>query len=80
MARGSSKKSIYSPRYEKFLEMLRAARIAAGLSQREAAEKLERPQSYIWKSERNERRVDAIELLEFLAAYGVDPAEFLKRL
>lgn len=57
--------------YEELRANLRDAREAAGLTQREAAEKLRRPQSYVAKSETGERRVDAIELLQFAFAYDV---------
>ena len=76
----SPKKSIYSPRYEAFLAALKEARRKAGLSQREAAQKMDRSQSYIAQSETGERRVDVIELLSFLNAYGVRPERFIKKL
>ena len=74
------KKSIFSPRYDAFLAALKEARQKAGLSQREAAQKMDRSQSYIAQSETGERRVDVIELLVFLDAYGVRPEGFVKKL
>lgn len=74
------RKSIFSPRYDGFLRQLRQARQKAGLTQREAAARLNRPQSWVAQSETGERRVDVIELLAFLEAYKVDPARFIKRL
>lgn len=76
----AKKKSLFSPRYDEFLKLLREARIAAGLSQRGAAKKLNRTQSFISKSESGERRVDVIELVDFLRAYGVRPDRFIKKL
>jgi hypothetical protein len=76
----AKKKSLFSPRYDEFLKLLREARIAAGLSQRGAAKKLNRTQSFISKSESGERRVDVIELVDFLRAYGVRPDKFIKKL
>jgi ribosome-binding protein aMBF1 (putative translation factor) len=76
----AKKKSLFSPRYDKFLKLLKEARIAAGLSQRDAAKKLSRTQSFISKSESGERRVDVIELVDFLRVYGVRPEQFIKRL
>ncbi len=81
MAESSSpRKSIFSPRYDLFLEQLREARRKAGLTQREAAKKMSRPQSWIAQSETGERRVDVVELLEFLEAYGARPGKFVERL
>ena len=81
MAKSSApKKSIFSPRYDAFLELLKEARQKAGLTQREAAQKMDRSQSYIAQSETGERRVDVIELLDFLDAYGVRPERFVKKL
>ena len=76
----SPKKSIFSPRYDAFLQHLREARQRAGLTQREAAAKMNRPQSWIAQSETGERRVDVIELLDFLGAYDVRPERFVKEL
>lgn len=57
--------------YARFLRRLRHAREQAGLSQAAAARRLGKGQSYIWKSEVGERRVDVIELKEFARLYGV---------
>ena len=76
----SSKKSIFSPGYDAFLQLLREARQKAGLTQREAARKMNRSQSYVAQSETGERRVDVVELMEFLRAYGVRPERFIKKL
>jgi transcriptional regulator with XRE-family HTH domain len=58
--------------YEELRENLRRARESAGLTQRDAARRLGRPQSFVAKSETGERRVDVIELLQFAAAYRVE--------
>lgn len=75
-----TKKTIFSPRYELFLTQLKAARVKAGLSQRQAAKLLGRPQSFVSKSENNERRVDMVELIDFLKAYGAPLQEFVTSL
>lgn len=67
-----------SPEYERLRKRLKEARERAGLTQREAAIKLGRNQTYVWKSEIGERRVDAIELKEFAEAYGVPVAFFYR--
>lgn len=65
--------------YEELRGNLRRARESAGMTQRDAAERLGRPQSYVAKSETGERRVDAIELLQFAMAYGVELGSLLPR-
>ncbi len=41
------------------------------------AKKLGRPQSFVSKFERGERRLDVIEFLEVAKALGVDPARII---
>lgn len=60
--------------YVAFVEHLAAARRKAGLSQVELAERLGRPQSYVSKVERLERRLDIGEWRTMAAAIGLDPA------
>lgn len=48
-------------------------RTEAGLSQEAAARKLNRPQSWLSRIERAERRCDAIEAVLLSRLYGVDP-------
>jgi transcriptional regulator with XRE-family HTH domain len=62
-------KSIHSSEYKTVIKKLREAREAAGLTQQEAAEKLGKPQSYISKIERGERRVDVVELSKIAKLY-----------
>lgn len=61
--------SVYSDKYQAFLQRLKAARRAAGLTQQEVAESLNVPQSYVSKCESGERRIDVIELTEFATLY-----------
>ncbi|NLT51965.1 MAG: helix-turn-helix transcriptional regulator [Ignavibacteria bacterium] len=62
-------KSIYSKEYKKTIEKLKKARIEIGLKQEEVAEKLRKPQSYISKIERGERRIDIAELQDLAKVY-----------
>ena len=80
MSRIPVKKSLYSADYERFLQGLREAREAAGLSQMQAARKMGRLQSFVAKCESGERRVDVIELSKFCQAYGISTALLLKKL
>ena len=71
-------KSLYTPTYARFLAELKNARIAAGLTQIEAAARLGRPQSFISKCESGERRIDVAEFLVFCRAFGIDPCEVIR--
>ena len=62
-------------RYRQLLLRLREARLAAGLSQVEAAAALGVYQKHISKVETGERRIDPIELLELADLYG-KPLQF----
>ena len=73
-------KSIFSSRYETFRKELVAAREAAGLTQTQLAAKLSRPQSFVSKYERGERRLDVIECLEVAEALGIDAVQFIRKL
>lgn len=67
--------SIYSREYKLFLERLRKIRLKSGLTQVEAAQRLKKPQSYISKIERGERRIDVIELKWLLKIYKTELKE-----
>ena len=80
MAKTAPKKSLFSPEYDRFLVLLRKARMDAGLTQTQAAAKLKRPQSFVSKCESGERRVDVVELTQFCTAYMADPVKFIQSL
>ena len=71
-------KSIHSSEYRTVVKKLREARDSTGLTQAEAAKKLGKPQSYISKIERGERRVDVVELARVAKEYGRNIEWFLK--
>jgi len=62
-------KSIYTEDYKKIIDRLKQARISAGLSQQEVADKLNKPQSFISKIETGERRLDIAEAKAFSKIY-----------
>jgi len=70
-------KSIYSKEYRKTIERLKKARQESGLKQNEVAKKLGRPQSYISKIERGERRIDITELKQLAKIYKKDITYFV---
>ena len=71
------KRSAYRERYRIFLQRLKLARVEAGLTQVEVARKLGRPQSFVSKCESGERRVDAVELVDFSRLYDKPLAFFV---
>ncbi|BAZ82676.1 MAG: helix-turn-helix domain-containing protein [Dolichospermum sp.] len=60
--------------------MLIDARKVANLTQAELSAKLKRPQSYVSKYERGERRLDVIEFLELAQVLEIDPLTFIENL
>ena len=55
-------KAIQSIEYKKIISKLKQARVEAGLTQKQVAEIIKKPQSYISKIEASEQRIDVIEL------------------
>lgn len=53
------------------------ARRARGLTQTDLAAKLGRPQSFVSKYERADRRLDVIEFLEVARALDIDPFQII---
>jgi len=66
-------RSVFSEPYEAFTQALIAARKKAGLRQRDLADRLQKPQSFVSKIERGERRLDVVEFLIVASAIGADP-------
>lgn len=63
--------SIYSPEYKAFLARLRQCRLAKRLTQVQVAKALRKPQSFVSKIERGERRLDPLELRAVAKLYGI---------
>lgn len=74
------KKVLREQMYAAFTTSLRGERKKAGLTQAMLAKKLRRPQSFVSKYERGDRRLDVVEFIEVAQAIGFDPHEFLRRL
>lgn len=74
------KKALYEQRCAAFASLLRDERKKAGLTQAKLAKKLRRPQSYVSKYERGDRRLDVIEFIEVARVIGFDLHDFLRKL
>jgi transcriptional regulator with XRE-family HTH domain len=73
-------KSLHTDEQERLQRMLREARLSAGKTQEGLASELAKPQSFVAKYERGERRLDVVELITILRAVDTDPAECVSRL
>ena len=73
-------KSVFTQKHNRFRQLLIQARKDSGLTQVELAERLGRPQSFVSKVERGERRLDVVEFLEVAHAIGLDPHVFIRTL
>jgi transcriptional regulator with XRE-family HTH domain len=66
--------------HKRFRELLIEARNSADLTQAALSGRLGRPQSFVSKYERGERRLDVIEFAQLANALGIDPLRFLAKL
>ena len=64
------RKSTHSPEYAEVLKLLVSMRKAAGLTQRDLAKILVREQSFVWRIENGERRLDVVEFHWVCRALG----------
>ncbi len=76
----SAPKSIDQPEYQLVLDLLRAVRVEAGLSQLALTERLGRPQTYASDCELGARRMDALQLHQWCVACGTTLTDFSRRL
>jgi transcriptional regulator with XRE-family HTH domain len=77
-------RSVFTTAYSAFVRGLVDARTTAGITQVELARRLSKPQSFVSKVERGERRLDVLEFCAIARAIGTEPdrllAAILKRL
>lgn len=73
-------KAFHSPLYGRFVDLLVARRKAAKMTQAQVAKRLGKPQSFVAKYERGERRLDMVEFLQVAEAIDFDPATLIRRL
>lgn len=62
---------IYDPRYQNLIKKLIELRESKNVTQVELAQHLGKPQSYVSKVEILERRLDVIELMDWLTALSI---------
>jgi DNA-binding transcriptional regulator YiaG len=73
-------KSVFTKRYKLFLAILISIRESKGFSQHQLAKKLKKPQSFVSKYERGERRLDVIEFLDIVKILDADPHEIIRQI
>lgn len=70
-------RSIHDPRYQDLIKKLIDLRESKNVTQVELARLLSKPQSYVSKVEILERRLDVIELIDWLNVLETDISDFL---
>ncbi len=73
-------KSVFTEEYEFLLDYLISARKAADITQQELAERLRKPQSFVSKYERRERRLDVVEFVSLAKTIGFDPCDVVREI
>lgn len=71
--------SIFTRRHQEFIAFIASARKAADVTQVELAARLKRPQSFVSKVERGERRLDVVEFCQVAEALGHEPSTLLQQ-
>lgn len=71
--------TLYDDDYRVFVRHLIELRRSVGVTQQELADRLGKPQSYVSKSERFERRLDVAEFRKIVTALGGDPVDEYRR-
>lgn len=73
-------RSIHDPRYQDLIKRLIELRESKNVTQVELACRLNKPQSYVSKVEILERRIDVIELIDWLSALENNITDFIDQL
>ena len=71
---------IHDPRYQRIAALLADLRKQRGWLQQDVADQLGRPQAFVSKVESGARRLDVVELLDFLRVLEADPHAFIDKL
>jgi transcriptional regulator with XRE-family HTH domain len=72
--------TLRSPQQKQFRALLRELRRHHQLTQTDVAKRLSKPQSFVAKYERGERRLSAIEFIHVARALGVEPVALLRQI
>ncbi len=79
-AGGMKRTSLHTPEYTAVVALLRDLRLESGLSQADAAAKVNRPQTWLSALEVGGRGLDLVQVRELAAVYGLDFPAFARRL
>lgn len=77
---GKVSRTIGTARHEALRLYLIEMRKKAGMTQAELAGKLDRYQSFVATFESGQRRIDAVELVQFAEAIGFDPCKAIRHI
>lgn len=70
-------RTLRSPGHLALMAALKQARLDAGLTQTELADRLKRPQSFVAKYENGERKVEVVEFVQIVKEIGCDGCEII---
>jgi transcriptional regulator with XRE-family HTH domain len=73
-------KSVFTKEYEALVRTLIEERKKRGLTQADIAHRLGRPQSFVSKYERGERRLDVVEFIYVAKTVGISAAALIRKL
>ena len=72
--------TLHSPRQRQLRAFLLELRKSQHLTQMQVAKRLGRPQSFVAKYEKGERRLSVIEFIDVVRALGAEPAAVIRQL
>ena len=72
--------TLSSTLYLRFLDRLKQSRLDAGITQADLAKQLNRPQSFVSKYEKGERRLDIAEFIQICKVVGIPAHTLVKEL
>lgn len=71
---------VSSPEYATAVRLLVETRVKLDVSQRDLAQRLGKPRSFVTKIEARERRVDMVEFIAIARALGMSPGQLMSEL